>query len=180
MTRIMRKRTLAAAMCATVLSAIAVFAANPETYTVVVGSRTQIVTSPPNQSENLAADSDADVVFPVGTWEAVTSSPTGATLTLAVNTAFRNTQGLETFKRDCELGLALNATPPTTGSNWTVTAASDVTDYAGGDETASVEAVSDNPGRVWIDLTVTFKTLEYDELSEGNYVTQVTGTITAN
>lgn len=156
-------------------AAVAV-AVNPETFTVTVDDVTMIVSSPPDQAAAAPFDSDADVVFVGVTWEAMSTHPDGATLTLAVDEAFTNA----TFKRDCELDLSLNAAAPTPGSNWSVTVANDVTDYANGDEDAEVVAASDNPGRVFVDLVVTFKTVEYDLLSAGDYVTQVTGTIAAN
>lgn len=172
----MRRVTTGLAIAGLLVAAAVTRAVNPERFTVTVPNLTAILTSPPDQATAAPVNDGSDVVFAAVTWEAITTDADGATLTLGVSQAFTN----GTFKRDCELGLSLNAVPPTAGSNWLVTVANDVTDYANGDETAEVIAASDNPGRVFLDLVVTFKTVDFALVTDGDYVTQVTGTITAN
>ena len=57
-----------------------------------------------------------------------------------------------TFKRDAKLDLAVNAS--TGPATWSVTQATDQTDYASSDEVATVAAASNGVGRATFDLTV--------------------------
>lgn len=65
-------------------------------------------------------------------------------------------------------------------ANWTATVPSDQTDYAGGDQSATVAAQSLATGDGQVGLTVTFVDNDFSQLGAGNYTITVTGTITAN
>ena len=121
---------------------------------------------------------DANQVFPAQSWVAQCNNSLGAVLNMSTATAFRNTVGATTYKRNAQLALALASSDA--GSGWSVTTASDATNYAGADEVATVSARSTAPGDASFNLTVTFLDTDFSVLAAGTYTTVVTGTITAN
>ena len=67
-----------------------------------------------------------------------------------------------------------------TSAIWTVSTASDQTNYAGSDNVAAVQATSSQPGKATLALSVTFITNTYSTLLQGDYQIDVVGTIAAN
>ena len=134
--------------------------------------------TPPNAGVSLTHDeTDSDQIFPNQAWQVRANSRLGATVVFSTNQAFTHTLD-STFVRDARLDLAISsASGP---ANWTIGAASDQTDYASADGVATVQAQSDRPGQAVFDLTVTFVTTQWDTLASGDYLTIVTGTLSAN
>ena len=64
-------------------------------------------------------------------------------------------------------------------ANWTTIVASDQTDYAAGNQTASVVLQSSSVGDGQAGLTVTFLNSDFSKLGAGDYTITVAGTITA-
>ena len=120
---------------------------------------------------------DNDQSFPAQAWVVKGNTSAGVAVSFATATAFVHTVDSQ-FKRDATLGLALasNQGP----AAWTISTASDSTDYANLDGVATVAASSDGVGSANFDLTVTFVTDGFGTFASGDYETTVTGTVTAN
>lgn len=147
-----------------------------QVFTVTVPSLLSI-TAPANQTIDTTTDqTDGNKVFTPATaadhWAVTCNSVNGATVNLTALSPFVNGAS----QRDAQLDLAIGSG----ATNWGVTVASDVTDYAGGTNTASVQAQSSAPGDGGLALTVTFINTTYSNLTEGDYVMTVRGTISAN
>jgi hypothetical protein len=120
---------------------------------------------------------EADQSFPAQQWIVRGNTLAGCSVSFSTNTAFIHTVDTS-FKRDAQLGLALNTkTGPAT---WTVSQASDTTNYVGSDEVATVVASSNGVGRGTFDLSMKFVTNGFGSFAAGDYETTVTGTVTAN
>lgn len=135
------------------------------------------ITAPANQTIDTTLDqTDGNKVFtpagPVDHWAVTCNNSNGASVDLTALTPFINGAS----QRDAQLDLAIGSGGP----NWTVSTASDATDYALGDTTATVQAASSAPGNGGLALTVTFINTTYGDLTEGNYSMIVRGTISAN
>jgi hypothetical protein len=120
---------------------------------------------------------NADQAFGAQAWDVRGNTPSGVTVNFSVTSPFTN-QTNNTFKRDARLSLVKGTTTGT--ANWTVTTATDQTNYTGSDNGATVTASSDGAGRANMLLTVTFVTGDIGSVLAGDYVTTVTGTVTAN
>ena len=147
-----------------------------QVFTVTVPSLLSI-TAPANATIDTTTDqTDGNKVFtpggPADHWAVTCNSSNGATVDLTALSPFINGSS----QRDAQLDLAVGSGGP----NWAVTVASDVTDYAGGTNTATVQAASTTPGTGGLALTVTFVNTVYANLTEGDYVMTVQGTISAN
>lgn len=119
---------------------------------------------------------EADQTFAPERWTVTQNSSAGAIVTFTTEQAFTSTTSAN-VKRDARLDLALASSDSNSG--WTVSAASDQTNYASASEVARVQAVSTAPGNAAFDLRVTFVTGDLFTLAQGDYVTTVTGTIAA-
>ena len=121
---------------------------------------------------------DANQVFAAQSWTVTQNASAGAAVTFSTNQAFTNATA--NMKRNAKLDLAIATSDSAAG--WTVSVASNQTDYANAtpDEIATVSAASTAPGDAAFNLTVTFVDTDFSVLASGNYVTTVTGTITAN
>ncbi len=122
-------------------------------------------------------ETDDAQVFGTQNWEVSANSATGVTVTFSTSTAFVHTTD-SGYKRDAKLDLALNTSSGP--GTWSVTTATDQTDYAATDESASVVAESDDAGNATFDLVVTFITDEYGVFAAGDYAMTVVGTVVAN
>lgn len=147
-----------------------------QVFTVTVPSLLSI-TAPANQTIDTTTDqTDGNKVFtpsgPTEHWAVTCNDADGASVDLTALTPFVNGAS----QRDAQLDLAIGSGGP----NWVVDTASDVTDYGAGTNTATVEASSSAPGNGGLALTVTFVNTTYADLTEGNYVMTVRGTISAN
>jgi hypothetical protein len=146
-----------------------------QTFTVTVPTNVSI-TAPSNVSL-YHDETDNNQVFPNQSWTVKGNVQNGVSVSFATNQAFTHTTNAS-FKRNAKLDLATGTTlGPAT---WTVTKATDTTDYVGGNGVATVTAASNGVGRAAFNLGVTFITDSYATFAAGDYTTTVTGTVTAN
>lgn len=144
---------------------------------VVIRVPSRIRITPPKDALIAHDETDNDQTFPTQRWRVRANVRDGVTVVFSTDQAFTHTTD-RTYKRDAtlKLGVAWDLGPAT----WVVGQASDSTDYASGDETAAVQASSDRPGMAAFNLGVSFMTDTYGTFLAGDYVTTVTGTVTAN
>ncbi|MCA9066828.1 MAG: hypothetical protein KDA96_27365 [Planctomycetaceae bacterium] len=156
-------------------------------------SQTFTVTVPSSLSISAPADlslthdtTNNDQVFvpgadPARHWAVLCNSAAGASVQLTAQSPFVHATD-SSYKRDAALSLSVSSSDNTGGGAaiWSVGTSSAATDYAGGTNTATVTASSAQPGKATLALTVTFVTNNYGTLLQGDYVTDVVGTITAN
>jgi hypothetical protein len=144
-------------------------------FTVTVPS-TLSITGPADQTLTHDTTNNNQVFAPgsntANHWAVQCNSGAGATVNLRTNTPFTHTSN-SAYKRDAKLDLAVSAI-------WTVSTASDQTNYAGSDNVANVQATSSQPGKATLALSVTFITNTYSTLLQGDYQIDVVGTIAAN
>ena len=155
-----------------------------QTFTVTVPSSLSI-TAPSNESLTHDGTNNNQVFTPGATpadhWQVLCNSANGASVSLKTLSAFTHTTD-GSYERDARLDLTVSYTDVDSGGAaiWTSGIASDQTDYASGDGEAEVTASSGVPGRASLAVQVTFITDTYSTLLEGDYVTTVEGTISAN
>lgn len=125
-------------------------------------------------------------VFSPGTntanhWAVLCNSGAGATVNLTTSTPFTHATN-NSYKRDARLALAVSSTDNNGSGSaiWTVSSATDQTNYTSADNNATVTATSSAPGKATLALTVTFITNTYSTLLQGDYSIDVVGTIAAN
>ncbi len=146
-----------------------------QTFTVRVPANVSI-TAPSNVLINHDT-TDTNQVFPNQSWSVKGNVQNGVSVSFATNHAFVHTTD-SSFKRNAKLDLAVaSSTGPAT---WTVTKATDTTDYATSANVASVTASSNGVGKASFNLGVTFITDVFGTFAAGDYATTVTGTVTAN
>lgn len=147
-----------------------------QAFKVVVPGRMAIAVVNPTAT-CLHDETDDDQDFASEQWTVKGNKKNGVTVTFSTGSAFVNSTD-SAYKNDATLLLA---TVSTTGpGTWTLDTATDTTDYAGGDEVATVQASSDKPGRATFDLTCTCMVGSFWDMLEGDYDMTVTGTVTAN
>lgn len=122
------------------------------------------------------ANADADTVLAAERWIIECNDANGGTVSFSTANVFVNQTNVA-YRADVTLGLALGTNVE---GDWSVTTASDTTNYAIADLVASVAASSTQPADVELDLTVTFENTNSSLLADGNYECVVTGTVTAN
>ena len=173
----MRKLLASLVVALVAFSTVDAFAQATASQTFTVRVPTNIsITAPANILIN-HDETDNNQPFPQQGWVVKGNTLTGVTVSFATNQAFVHTTNA-TFKRNAKLDLALGATlGPAT---WNITQATDTTDYANNDGVASVQANSNGVGRANFNLAVTFITDGFGSFAAGDYVTTVTGTVTAN
>lgn len=146
-----------------------------QTFTVNVPANVSI--SAPVNATLTHDETDNNQVFPSQSWVVKGNVLAGVNVVFATNQPFTHATD-NTFKRNAKLDLAAGAKlGPAT---WTVTKATDTTDYATNKLVASVTASSNGVGRSAFDLSVTFITDTFGTFAAGSYTTTVTGTVTAN
>lgn len=145
-----------------------------QTFTVVVPQNISIAA--PSAVALTHDESNNNQSFGNQSWLVKGNVRNGVVVTFSTGSAFTHATD-NTFKRNAklDLGVASFSGPAT----WTVSKASDTTDYRKSDEVAQVEANSDGVGRANFDLGVTFITEEFGVFADGLYVTTVTGTVSA-
>ena len=138
------------------------------------------ITAPANPGALPHPENDSDVTFGAETWDVLANNRTGATVVFSTTTPFQHETLGAAFERDVKLDLAINSSSGP--ANWALDTSSDQTDYAAtpADDDSAVQASSDAPGKASFDLTVTFLTVQWDTLVDGNYDVIVTGTLSAN
>ena len=139
---------------------------------------TTISITAPASSPTIVHDlSDNNQNFPVQTWTVKGNVATGVNVAFSTQTAFLNTTD-NTSRRNVRLGLAVNGAQGP--GDWTVTQATDTTNYLASDEVAQVTAASDGAGSANFDLSVSFVTEDFDLFTAGEYEVVVYGTVAAN
>lgn len=152
-------------------------ATDSQFFLVNVPARISIVPPNPGVSTPYGGTGNADIRFARQNWLAKSNSLTGATVLFETTTCFlHDTEA--TSKRDGRLALRVNS--QSGPGLWTVSRASDTTNYYSGDEVARVQAYNNGPGQADLGLTVTFLTGIGADLVAGDYSLTVVGTITAN
>lgn len=119
----------------------------------------------------------ANVIFTDERWQAKTSSATGSTVRFTTDQAFRHLMD-PSYKRDAR--LTLTKIVGSTGAGWQFDTVVDTTNYAVGDETATVQVSGTGPGNATIWMDVTFMTGNLTMLKAGQYQMTVVGTISEN
>ncbi|MCA9050667.1 MAG: hypothetical protein KDA89_18140 [Planctomycetaceae bacterium] len=131
------------------------------------------ITAPTDALVDTTSDqTDGNKAFTAGNWAVKCNAANGATVRLTAQSPFTN----GTSERDAQLDLSIASGNPT----WSVGTATDSTDYATSVDTAEVTASSSKPGAGQLALTVTFINTTYADLTQGDYVMTVQGTISAN
>jgi hypothetical protein len=132
--------------------------------------------SAPTASVALTHDKSDNIQnFASQQWSVAGNNGTGVTVSFATATPFTHTAN-NTYKADARLALSLGTT---TGSTFTVTTATDTSNFVANDNSASVAADSNGPGSAQMNLAVSFITGNFNTLAAGTYRTIVTGTIAA-
>jgi hypothetical protein len=121
-------------------------------------------------------ETDNPQAFPAQVWAVRGNLLTGVNVNFTTASPFIHATDAN-FKRNAKLELAVGTTQGT--AIWTVSKASDATNYATGDNDAQVSVSSSGVGRANLNLTVSFMTDDYGTLAAGDYVTTVLGTIAA-
>lgn len=119
----------------------------------------------------------SNVMFSGQMWSARTTSGTGSTIRFTTDTAFRHVSS-PSSKRDAR--LRLTRISGNSSARWRFDVADDRTDYASGDENASVQVSCTGPGSAVITMNVQFLTGNLATLQGGQYRMTVTGTISEN
>lgn len=150
----------------------------------VTDSQKFTVTVPSNLSITAPVDvaithdeTNSNQAFPAQSWQVVGNTVTGVSVSFATGSAFVHSSD-PTYKRDAQLGLTLGTS--TGPGAWTISQASDVTDYSNSDDIATVTATSNGTSTASFNLAVSFITDTYGSFPAGDYETTVTGTVTAN
>lgn len=171
-----KKIALALSFC-TFASAGSVYAQTTASQKFKVVVPTSISITAPDEVELTHDETDGNQAFPQQLWIVKGNTLTGVTVSFTTQSAFTNVTD-PTFKRNALIALSVGSSlGPAT---WSVTQASDQTNYALNDENAVVQASSNGVGRAVFNLAVTFITDTYGTFAEGDYETTVVGTVTAN
>jgi hypothetical protein len=144
-------------------------------FTVTVPSAISIVA--PTNVSLIHDESENNQLFPKQPWVVRGNTLAGVTVSFSTNSAFQHTTNAAA-KRNASLALAVNTSVGP--AVWTVTQATDTTDYATNDGVATVQATSNGVGRATLDVSVSFVTAEFGSFPAGEYETTVTGTVAAN
>ncbi len=156
---------------------VAYTASDSQQFTVNVPQRVTIQAPTPAVLATLP-DSSATLSFPTQVWQIKGNVRNGVTVNFKTLSAFVNTTDTS-FKRDAR--LTLGGVSKTGPANWFAAGSlTDVTNYVAGDGEASVTIFSDNVGQAAQNVHVDFLTMDIAEVLEGDYVTTVVGTVTAN
>ena len=175
----MKRFLLLAAVGAVVCSSQSAFAQLQSTDTqrfVVAVPRNVLITAP---ADILIVhdETDNDQVFPPQQWYVRGNVVTGVTTTFEVTQPFIHSID-PAFERDAQIDIAIASTLGP--ASWNVDVASDVTDYAAGDDQALTQISSNFVGHAFVDVTVTFRTVAFAQILAGDYDTFVLGTVTEN
>ncbi|MGB7324950.1 MAG: hypothetical protein WBD31_08755 [Rubripirellula sp.] len=146
--------------------------AGAQAFVVTVPSRIG-VTAP--AAVNITHDlTDVAQQFPAQQWSVRGNSRGGMVVEFAIAEAFKHRQ-IESAKNDASLSLSVTSTEgPAT---WLVTQPSDRTSISSDDETAVVQATSDDVGTAMLGLNVEFVAAPSVSLATGDYATEIVCTI---
>ncbi len=169
------KYTLVALFVAASTSSVMGATTASQKFTVTVPSAISI-TAPANTT--LTHDeSENNQPFPAQPWVVKGNSLAGVTVSLKTTQPFTHKVD-PSSKRNAQIGLSVGSSVG--AAAWTVTKATDVTDYATNKVEASVQASSNGFGRATLDVAVSFITDGFGTFAAGEYETTVTGTVTSN
>lgn len=166
------------AICAMVCTAKTATAqtTGSQQFTVIVP--TSISITPPNEAVEITHDlSDDPQTFPPQAWLVKGNVGSGVNVSFTATTPFIHAGNLSS-KRDLQLDVAVGTSQGP--AIWTVGTATASTNYAGGENTATVSVSSNAAGRATLDLTVNFITDDFGTFANGAYVSTVVGTVAAN
>ncbi len=138
---------------------------------------TSITITPPSDVSITHDESDNNQNFPAQQWIVRGNTLSGVTVSFATASAFVHATD-SSFKRNAQLDLSVGSSQGPAA--WTVTQATDVTDYVNNDGVASVQATSNGVGKATFNLAVKFITDNFGTFAAGNYESTITGTVTAN
>jgi len=176
----MKRLLMLAAVGAVLCSSQSVFAqklTSTDTHRFVVAVPRNVLITAPVDILIVHDGTDNDQVFPPQTWYVRGNVTTGVTTTFRVTQPFIHSID-PTFMRDAQLDIAIASTLGP--ASWNVDVPTDVTNYATGDNDATVQISSNFVGHAFANLTVTFKTVAFAQVLAGDYDTIVTGTVTEN
>ena len=159
------------------VASMAVFAQTTGIQQYLVHVQQSVSITPPKNVELTHDLSSNPQAFPPQSWIVAGNTTHGVTVNFAVTKPFTHSTNAS-FRRDARLSLATGST--TGPASWAVTQPSASTNYVGNVNGAVVTARSNNVGRANMLLTVTFVTGDPGLLLAGDYVTTVTGTVSAN
>jgi hypothetical protein len=168
---------IVAIVALSVVAPMSAMAQTSGTQNFTVNVPTSVSITAPAAASITHDQTDNPQVFPTQAWVVKGNASTGLNVNFSTAQPFTHTVD-NTFKRDCRLQLAVGTTQGP--ASWNVTTASDVSNYASGDNTALVAATSTGVGRANMNLTVSFITNEFGVFAAGDYTTTVTGTVAAN
>ncbi len=176
------KKAFAALLLASTTTSLTLADTDTQQFTVEVPV-TIDVTAPAAPSPATKQADDNDVVFSNQQWTVVANDIEGSSITFEA-TPFLTTQGSKTANRNTKLDLSIVSQTGYSGNTglWSVTTASDTTDYlgVGVNDKATVAAASTDAANAVFGLDVTFISGVHGTFASGTYTTTVTGTIAAN
>jgi len=145
-------------------------------FRVSVPSRMSI-SAPPVAAQATLQPDQAQVEIVPQPWSITANSRSGATVQFATEQSFHSLSD-DSIRRDADLKVSIIS--QSSSAAWTVTQAQATTAHQIGQEAATVQVRSVRPGSAVLGLTVTF--LQGDAVStpQGDYMTTVVGTISAN
>ena len=169
------KYTLAALIVLASASTASAQSTGSQKFTVVVP--TGISITPPSNVSITHDETENNQPFPAQGWIVRGNSLAGVNVTLSTGSPFTHTVDTNSM-RNAQLGLSVSSSVGPAA--WTVTQATDTTDYENNDGVATVQATSDGFGRATLDVAVSFITDGFGTFPSGDYETTVTGTVAAN
>jgi hypothetical protein len=148
-----------------------------QTFTLTIPSVLSI-TAPSATVVKAHSGTDSEQAFGTQVWGVNQNQVLGSTVTFSVAAPFVHDSATINNKRDCRLTLSIASSE--TLAVWTLSTATDETDYAASANTATVSAGSLSAGNATFNLVVTFVDEDYSTLPTGSFSTVVTGTVSSN
>jgi hypothetical protein len=145
-------------------------------FRVSIPSR-MIVSAPTKMLTTSKIGSDGNQVFAGQRYTVSANSIRGANVSFSADRAFTNTVD-PLLKRDVRLDLAIASSDGP--ASWALQILRDQTNYAAGDEVATVKAASQRPGNAAFELTITVIMDSDSHLAEGDYEMNIAVSLTAN
>lgn len=153
------------------------FGQTTQTFTVEVASALTLIA--PADATISHDETDSSQSFGVSGWGVTCNNAAGATVDFTTSAVFAN----GATNRDLTMSASVVSSDIVGGNPvWTVTPslATYSSDYANGNVTGQVQAVSSGAGNATLGLAMVFVDNDFSVLPSGNYSVTVTGTITAN
>lgn len=138
----------------------------PQSVTITAPAAVEITH---DQTDNLQA-------FPTQIWTVRGNGLAGVNVTFETQQPFTHATD-NSFKRNAKIDLAVGTKQGP--ADWTISKATDTSDYATNKNKASVAASSNGVGRAQFNINVSFVTDSFGTFAAGDYLTTVVGTVTA-